>query len=334
MFGTNRMRTILLLLLVSTAGLAQRQFIVPDVTGTRWWKGNTHTHTLMSDGDTSPDSVARWYKQHRYHFLVLSDHNVFTDPASLSGLVDSTFLLIPGEELTTSFASKPVHVNGLHIPHVLTPERDSTLVGTIQKNVDLVRSVRGVPHINHPNFRWAFDHEVLRHVRNDRLIEIYNGHPDVHNAGGGGKVSMEAMWDSLLSSGKHVYGIAVDDAHHFKGEFSRTRSNPGRGWISVRARRLEAHELMERLEAGDFYASTGVELAEVTIEPRQLTVVVALQRDHRYTIEFIGVGGEVLSTQAGPKATYALKGAERYVRARVTDSSGANAWVQPVWTTP
>ena len=44
----------------------------------RWYKGNTHTHTLNSDGDSTPDDVVRWYRQHGYHFLVLTDHNFLT----------------------------------------------------------------------------------------------------------------------------------------------------------------------------------------------------------------------------------------------------------------
>jgi hypothetical protein len=44
----------------------------------RWWKGNTHTHTLWSDGDAAPEVVADWYRSHGYHFLVLSDHNVLS----------------------------------------------------------------------------------------------------------------------------------------------------------------------------------------------------------------------------------------------------------------
>jgi hypothetical protein len=44
----------------------------------RWWKGNTHTHTLWSDGDGAPELVADWYKSHGYEFLVLSDHNVLS----------------------------------------------------------------------------------------------------------------------------------------------------------------------------------------------------------------------------------------------------------------
>ena len=45
----------------------------------RWFKGNTHTHTLNSDGDSTPDDVVRWYREHGYHFLVLTDHNFLTE---------------------------------------------------------------------------------------------------------------------------------------------------------------------------------------------------------------------------------------------------------------
>ncbi len=42
----------------------------------RWWKGNLHTHTLWSDGDGFPEMIAEWYRDHGYHFLALSDHNL------------------------------------------------------------------------------------------------------------------------------------------------------------------------------------------------------------------------------------------------------------------
>ena len=45
----------------------------------RWWKGNLHTHTFWSDGDDFPESVVAWYKDHGYHFLALSDHNVLSE---------------------------------------------------------------------------------------------------------------------------------------------------------------------------------------------------------------------------------------------------------------
>ena len=43
-----------------------------------WFKGNTHTHTLWSDGNDFPDMVVAWYKERDYDFLALSDHNILS----------------------------------------------------------------------------------------------------------------------------------------------------------------------------------------------------------------------------------------------------------------
>ena len=43
-----------------------------------WFKGNLHTHTNKSDGDSSPEVVVDWYHKNAYDFLVLSDHNHLT----------------------------------------------------------------------------------------------------------------------------------------------------------------------------------------------------------------------------------------------------------------
>ena len=45
----------------------------------RWWRGNLHTHTFWSDGRAFPEEAISWYKARGYHFLGLSDHNVFQD---------------------------------------------------------------------------------------------------------------------------------------------------------------------------------------------------------------------------------------------------------------
>ena len=45
----------------------------------RWWKGNTHTHTLWSDGDDFPEMAAEWYKRSGYDFVAMTDHNTLTE---------------------------------------------------------------------------------------------------------------------------------------------------------------------------------------------------------------------------------------------------------------
>lgn len=307
------------------------RFVVPEWPASPWYLGNTHTHTTESDGDTSPAEVTRWYRDHGYNFLVLSDHNTLTDPASLASLTDSTFILIPGEEVTSSFESASVHVNGLNLPRFAEPRTGSTLVETIQNNVDAVREVAGVPHINHPNFMWSFGAEELQQVERYRLLEIYNGHPTVHNHGGGGTPGLEEVWDMLLTAGKEVYGIAVDDAHHFQGEFARGRANPGRGWIRVRAAALEPNAIMDALESGWFYASTGPELTDIRVTDTRLEVRIRLRNTFRHTTTFIGEGGRVLAETPDEVAIFDLTEDVGYVRARIVDSMGYVAWTQPIW---
>jgi hypothetical protein len=300
--------------------------------GARWFKGNTHTHTTESDGDTAPDVVARWYKDHGYQFLVLSDHNVLTSVEALNALEgrDGTFLLIKGEEVTDRFDGKPVHVNGLNVAERVEPQKGTSLFDVLQRNVDAIRRVQGVPHINHPNFGWALTIDELQRVRNNRLLEIFNGHPQVNNLGGGGVPGLEQAWDAILSTGALVYGIAVDDAHNFKSPGNPNVAGPGRGWVVVRADRLEAGALMTALEAGQFYASTGVELTDIVATPKDMTVTVKKDTFAKYRIQFIGKGGGVLHEALDSPATYTFRGDELYVRVKVIESNGRLAWVQPV----
>jgi hypothetical protein len=298
----------------------------------RWYKGNTHTHTINQGGDSTPDEVVRWYREHGYQFLVLTDHNLLTKVDGLNSVyaVDDQFLVVPGEEVTSRSGDKPVHINGLDLQRVVKAHEGGSVVETMQGNIDGIRAAQGVPHINHPNFGWGLTTQDLQQARNYRLFEIHNGHPTVNNLGGGGVPGMEEVWDRILSSGKIVYGMATDDAHVFKQPGNPNVSGPGRGWVSVRAARLDGRALMESLERGDFYASTGVVLDDVRATAKDLTVRAKVEGVTKFRIQFIGRGGAILREVTDPTATYTFTGSEGYVRAKVIDSNGRFAWVQPV----
>ena len=315
------------LLSVAGSALAEAQ---ETQTGLQWYKGNTHTHTLNSDGDSTPDEVVRWYRENRYHFLVLTDHNFLTSVDGLNALhgADERFLVIRGEEVSDTFQGKPLHVNGIDLVERVAPQRGASVVDVLQRNVDAVRRANGIPHINHPNFRWAITTEELKQVRHSKLLEIYNGHPEVNNLGGGGVPGLEEIWDAILSSGQILYGIAVDDAHVFK-RTGPAVSGPGRGWIVVRASKLEARTLLEAMERGDFYASTGVELSDYVVSATAMTVAVRQSATSKYRIQFIGRDGKLLKEAVASPSTYEFQGDEGYVRAKVIESNGQLAWCQP-----
>ena len=323
-------------LLLAAAARTPSAQVAPESTQGRWFKGNTHTHTVNSDGDSTPDEVVRWYREHGYNFLVLTDHNYLTAVTGLNSVhgADDKFLVVRGEEVTSSVSSKAVHVNGLNLDAFVPAPAGTTIAGVMQQSVDGIRKANGVPHINHPNFTWAMSTDDLMQLQRTRLFEIFNGHPQVNNEGGGGSPGLEEIWDRLLSGGRLMYGLAVDDAHHFKRPGDPLASGPGRGWIYVRAHQLEPRALVEALERGDFYASTGVELDSYEATATAIRLAVKTTTFSRYRIQFISRNGRVLSEQTTPAAAYSFKGDEGYVRVRVLESNGSMAWAQPVAVGP
>jgi hypothetical protein len=297
----------------------------------RWFKGNTHTHTLNSDGDSTPDDVVRWYREHGYQFVVLTDHNFLTSVDGLNALhgASQKFLVVKGEELTDRADGKPLHINGLDVSREIPAQGGSTTAEVLQRSVDAIRSANGVPHINHPNFGWAITTDQLAQVKNNKLFEIFNGHPQVNNLGGGGVPGLEEVWDALLSRGIVLYGLAVDDAHYFKQADNPDLPGPGRGWVYVRAPQLEPRALVEALDRGDFYSSTGVVLDDLRVDAKTMTVTVKPDPWAKYRIQFIGKNGRLLREATEASATYQFNGDEGYVRARVLESNGRRAWIQP-----
>jgi len=329
--------TACLLVVGTTTGLLHGPGSVPPdrrprATGA-WLKGNLHAHTVRSDGDSTPDEVARWYRNHDYDFLVLSDHGTLSPAEALNTTygADHRFLVIQGEEVSDDAGPKPIHLNALGVSEKIDAQHGATVLESLQRNVDAVRRAGGVPQVNHPNYRSAITGEDLRLLEHDRLFEIFNGHPQANNFGSDGVPGLEEVWDRILSSGKVMYGVADDDAHVFKWSLGSRASRPGRGWVYVHAERLEARPILDALERGDFYSSTGVELRDYRVTDTGISIDVREQAASTYRVQFIGANGRVLETVTSPCASYTFSRDDSYVRVRVQDSTGALAWTQPVF---
>ncbi len=326
----------------------------------RWYKGNTHTHTVLcGHADTSPEAVTEWYHSRGYHFLCLSEHNQFIDPATVK-MPDrkrDDFILIPGEEITGGRMAHTtaLNIDGLVDPRLQQPEGVSK-TRVIQAHVHGAEQRNGRAILNHPNFHYMHTAADIRPVEGLHMFELYNGHPSVNNFGDDDHVSVEELWDQLLSDGMLIYGVSSDDAHHFQKK-GPEHSNPGRGWVMVRAGSLTPDAIAEAMYRGDFYATSGVVLSHAESSRDRIEVRVdeqATEKElsspyvlgHRvesgekgYAIQFIGTGGAVLRESAGTEASFPVDGSSSYVRAKVTYTrAGENgyerfyAWMQPVFT--
>jgi hypothetical protein len=184
------------------------------------------------------------------------------------------------------------------------------------------------------------------------------------------------MWDAILTQRLTelglgtVFGIAVDDSHHYHAT-GRGQSNPGRGWVMVRARHLTPESIVAALEAGDFYSTTGVLLQSVSRTGSRLAVTIQTVPGVTYRTQFYGTRkgytrgshliaapasekeprrtlphrrysrdvGTLLTEVAGTNASYTFRGDEIYVRAKIISSqlkgNGSVAGeYETAWTQP
>ncbi|RPI89487.1 MAG: hypothetical protein EHM42_02920 [Planctomycetaceae bacterium] len=289
------------------------------------------------------------------------------------------FLLIQGEEISDTFQNRPIHMNASNVKELLPPMGGESVYDVMQRNTDALIAQRErtnqpmLIHLNHPNFGFAVRAEDLMRVRGENFFEVYNGHPSVGNLGDALRPGTERIWDIILTFriaelGLPVmYGLAVDDGHSYHDMPSRA-SEPGRGWVMVLADGLNPASLIDALERGRFFASSGVNLKQVVSSTDGLEIEVAAEPGIDYKIEFIGTRrgypresapvldaqgnevwttrkysdqiGLVMKTVTGSSARYDFEPDDLYVRARITSSRRhpnpsapgdfEQAWSQPV----
>ncbi len=363
----------LLGLLAFGSGSASGEGTLKAEGGKRWFKGNTHTHTLWSDGDAAPEISVKWYRDRGYQFLCLSDHNILADREkwfpieapkekrltekrfmeiqetfakdwpvvreengqrfmrlkTLNELkakfeAAEEFLLIPAEEIT---APQAVHINAVNVSETIPPQTAPTVRETLKKVFDSVEDQSrrtGKPmlaHLNHPNYSTTVTAEDIIEIEGERFFEIYNGHGGVRNNGDPALriPSTDRLWDIILSmrlkkggTARPLYGMGTDDTHaYFKQGLGL--ANAGRGWIMVLSEKLSPDAIIASLKRGDFYATSGVTLNEISHVPGKASIAIRSEAGQTYTTQFIGTKKSFDSTSkpavddAGNELPYATR---------------------------
>lgn len=224
------------------------------------------------------------------------------------------FLLIQAEEITDTVKRLPVHMNATNLQELILPAGGRTVREAIVNNLRAVREQSEktkqpiLLHLNHPNFGWGVTADDLAFASTERFFEVYNGHPGVRHLGDEKRPSVERMWDIVNTlrlkkyEGDILYGLGTDDSHNYYGTGD---SRLGRGWIYVRTTELSPAALIQAMEAGDFYASSGVELSDLSYDKDNKTMHIKVlpQPGASYTIHLIATPADVsIEAQAVPDA--------------------------------
>ncbi len=276
-----------------------------------------------------------------------------------------TFLMVPGHELNRVIGGLQVHMNAVNVHDTLPYRYGDTPAETFARIELALRSwgdEQDVPTLfmlNHPTWPY-FDirPEVLIGLPQIRFVEVCNADGGSTFPPNRSWYSVEKFWDIVnafrIEDGYDpVFGTASDDTHTYTDPKGSAR--PGEGWVCVRAARLEPSALVQAMYRGDFYASTGVTLADVAFDAGTGTLRVKVSPDAgvTYTVRFIttkagfdrttetfddpakekkpartGIRysdaiGRTAKTVEGAEAAYTLEPDDLYVRATVTSSRKA-----------
>ncbi len=287
-----------------------------------WLRGDLHSHTLYSDGDSWPSEVLAAAARTGLDFLAITDHNSARQPQLPNGRAGLP-ILIPGVEITTYGG----HWNAWGVARWFE-FRDPTTAGT-QAAFDDAVAAGALVSINHPKPLgpdWSYGELSGNHA-----IEIWNG------PWAGLNSDSLAYWETRLKRGERVIAIGGSDTHNLKSPRHRLL-HPELGgpttWVKVDGDPTPA-AILAAIRRGDCFVSASPAGPQLVID----------RLGDEIRLRTAGANGATLMalSDRGSEAAFAIPSADwetaipfppgvRYLRAQILDAAGTMLTVSnPVW---
>lgn len=298
-----------------------------DVPG-RFWRGNLHGHSNLSDGCLTPEEVCRRYAAEGYDFTCVTDHFVglygypITDTVAFRR---NDFTTILGAEIHSGAMANGElwHILAVGLPPDFAPPDAPGFrpVAGMESAASLARRAReagAFVAIAHP--QWSgLTLADARQIDAAHAVEIYN-HGCAHCVARGDGA---AIADLLLTEGRALSLIATDDSHF-------TEPDHFGGWVMVKAPENTPEALLAALKDGAFYSSQGPQILRAELTPAGVEVECSAAA--RVIVQGAGsasvpVHGESLTRAVVPLDRF---GDWEWLRVTVMDRAGKCAWTNPI----
>ena len=224
----------------------------PSREGPRWYRGDLHSHTVHSDGNTTVADRARAAAQRGLDFMAITDHNTISHtraddpwPEELSR--------IRGSEITTFHG----HLNILGLGDWIDWRNERRGGGAAGILAQAARQ-KAVVVINHPNAygnpactgcHWDFARVDYSQID---AIEVWNGRwaaPENDNEGA------LALWTDLVQAGLHPTALSGIDSHSAEDD-----QVSGLPYTHVHAADPAEASILDAIRRGRVYLSSGPSL--------------------------------------------------------------------------
>ena len=294
----------------------------------RFWRGNIHTHSNLSDGALPPEAVIEAYKNAGYDFLQLSEHFIdhFNWPiADTRSFRSNNFTTLIGVELHApeTSAGELWHIVAAGLPLDFPPCAPNETGAQLARRARQAGAFIGIAHP-----AWSqLTLEDGRAIDSAHAVEIYNHGCEIENDRGDGWY----LHDQMMNEGKRLSAYATDDAHF------KTPDHFG-GWVNVKAESLDPEILLQALKDGHYYSSQGPELTNITLDGKELNIscspvdTITVVCGHSRTC--VKTGKAITSASfdlAKLETGWLLKKPSPWFRVTVIDHAGKKAWSNPYW---
>jgi hypothetical protein len=287
----------------------------------RFFRGNLHTHSTLSDAIRSPEDVCTLYRDGGYDFISLTDHFLPKYGFPIADTRDfrtNRFTTILGAEVhaPSTELGEMWHILSVGLPLDFEPTTAAETGPELAARCVAAGAFVALPHPAW-NGMTVGDADAIPCAH---AVELYNHTSHVEEDRGDGTV----MLDTLLSKGRRIWGCATDDAHFKRNDWFG-------GWVMVKSETLEPEALVDALRAGRFYSSQGPEIhalqvssTEVIVECSPASSIIALGR---------GSAGAFSTAPGQRSARLPLDKFRKggWLRVVVVDEAGRRAWSNPVW---
>lgn len=334
-----------------------KQYLLPE--GGSFFKVNMHCHTVLSDGAQTPEQIKEYYKEKGYSAVAFTEHEMMLDH---SDLTDDGFVAItsyeygfgmsaenPFPKLYSGGVKHRSHTEKVHLNLYSKDPHDTRMVCYNPVNLwgNSAKFRDTAKYVGEADFKREFTvecmNEVIRAAKERDMLVIYN-HPnwslntnrlycalenldglEIQNGDAGGDSDMEDVphvYQEMAREGRRLFCVGGDDNHSFEGSFL--------AWTMVKAKRLSYEDLIDGLEKGNCYSSSGPEIYELFVEDGRVTVKTseavgiylhtAGRRTDHVSVRRVG--------RTVREATFALEPTDVMFRIAVRDKDGNHAYTK------
>lgn len=280
-------------------------------TGAKWYKGDFHTHTRLSDGKETVRNAMKKAKDMEMDFYVPTEHNLMH-----TGWCDTDLCILPGIEITTDMG----HFNLFGITEM--PEKllelvmyngKSQMEQYVEEAIKEAKRKGWIVSLNHPFltiWQWRYGKTSLEDFQ---CVEIIND-PTYQDARDSNDKAIQFL-DAIWEDGHRIWGVGGSDAHNLieeRYEGADLPSIAGDPGTYVFCDNLSPASLMEQVKKGHICVTRFCRIVpEITVDGKKYLPgeeIPVLEQAENTEILY---GAEILDLEEEPEV-FVVKNGQHY----------------------